>query len=307
MNAIDVVRRAINFEETTQIPAGEINIDGQLGLSIIGSQGPPSPKKIESLLELLELDLFCLNTPDLTEKDGRLVFDRKPVSQQLGAFVKSEKFFIFCVIPGPWNLLADKLGMAELLRRLYVDTDSVTAYFAAVTKELVKLIKYFEERGAHGIMLTDNVAFRGGLLAPEKVLRETLLPWYGEIRKQCAVPLFFHSVGKMAAIVPQIITTGFDGIHPVGKESGLPLPEAKKKYGDKICLMGGLDPSIFLTASEEELIHSVAEAMTVGGEGGGYIFGTSSGLLSGMDPQKITRAYRYAHWYRLDQMHFPRT
>lgn len=307
MKAIELVHRAINHEETDQIPAGEIRINQQLGLAILGSKGPITPKKLESLLGLLEMDLVSLHVPDLVEHDRKLQFNKQAFSKEIGSFVQGDQYFIFVVISGPWSFLSKKIGTTELLRRIYTDRQSVTDYFKAIAKELQKLIRYLEDKGAHGIMLADDIAYNEGLFAPVNVLKELLFPWYVEIREHHTGPLFFHSDGRTMEIIPQIIAAGFNGLHPIDRNAGMSLREVKKKYGNKLCLMGSLNPNILFTGNEEDIIHSVAEALTIGGAGGGYVFGTSSGLSSGMDPLKIHRAFRWANWYRLDQMKIPRT
>jgi uroporphyrinogen decarboxylase len=88
----------------------------------------------------------------------------------------------------------------------------------------------------------------------------------------------FYDAGKMADVIPRLIDAGVDVISglqppPVGDVA---LQEVKARYGDRVALMGGIDPCyVFDIGSPERATDAVRQAIADAGPGGGYILGTA--------------------------------
>jgi len=67
------------------------------------------------------------------------------------------------------------------------------------------------------------------------------------------------------------IEAGFGCIQPLETKAGMDLFELKKKYGDKITLMGGIDARA-MALRGEALEKEVIEKITFAKKGGGYIY-----------------------------------
>ena len=84
--------------------------------------------------------------------------------------------------------------------------------------------------------------------------------------------------GKMADIVPRLVEVGVDIIsglqpRPVGD---CDFAEIKQKYGDRACLMGGLDPVYtFERGTPETVREEVKRLLAASGDGRGVIIGTA--------------------------------
>lgn len=83
-----------------------------------------------------------------------------------------------------------------------------------------------------------------------------------------------------------LLETEIDGLHPIDPMAGMDLGEVKKKYGDRLCLMGNINCGATLSwKSEEEVRKEVREAIKKAGYGGGYICLSSNSIHSGVKPQ----------------------
>ncbi len=90
-----------------------------------------------------------------------------------------------------------------------------------------------------------------------------------------------------------LVEVGFQGLQCLEPEAGMDLARLKAAYGERICLWGNLDPGdLFLERDSEELQRRVQDMIEVAAPGGGFIFGTSSGLVDGMRPENIEAVYR---------------
>lgn len=91
----------------------------------------------------------------------------------------------------------------------------------------------------------------------------------------------YHNCGKAKQLYPNYKQMGFTvwetvAEHPVGDNI---LRDAKKYFGDSMCLLGNLDQVDFLkTASLQEIAAKTQEIIETGKPGGHYIFSTSDFL-----------------------------
>jgi uroporphyrinogen-III decarboxylase len=56
------------------------------------------------------------------------------------------------------------------------------------------------------------------------------------------------------------------------------LEEAKKKYEDQICLMGGYDPHFYTLGTKEDISAETIRCIREAAEGGGYILAHSDAV-----------------------------
>lgn len=136
--------------------------------------------------------------------------------------------------------------------------------------------------------------------------------------KGSQVRVFFHSDGNISAVLPAIVEAGFDGLHCIEPAAGMNIREVKEKYGRNLCLMGNIDPALLTPDTADlrspgtagshnnkynsnynnfcfpELAQAVTELISAAAPGGGFIFGTCSGLHAGLSPKKVRFMYELA-------------
>jgi uroporphyrinogen decarboxylase len=73
------------------------------------------------------------------------------------------------------------------------------------------------------------------------------------------------------------------------------LARVKREYGAQLCLWGNLNPAYLVEARDRSEIElEVNRILDAGAAGGGFIFGTSSGLFHEMKQENISWAYQTA-------------
>ena len=88
---------------------------------------------------------------------------------------------------------------------------------------------------------------------------------------------------------------GFDGLHCIEPSAGMDIKEIKQEYGERLCLMGNIDPALLVDHNRvgapdkdnHNLTLAVESLMASAAPGGGFIFGSCSGLHRGMSPRKV--------------------
>jgi uroporphyrinogen-III decarboxylase len=84
----------------------------------------------------------------------------------------------------------------------------------------------------------------------------------------------FHLTGKMRDVLPIMMEASphfvlrFESPRFGGDVT---LREAKERYGNRVCLMGGYDPHIFCSGSLEEIKNEAIRCIDEAAVGGGYI------------------------------------
>ncbi|HET6450467.1 MAG TPA: uroporphyrinogen decarboxylase family protein [Spirochaetia bacterium] len=126
---------------------------------------------------------------------------------------------------------------------------------------------------------SDDLGFRSGTLMSPEFLRAKVLPWHARcaaVAHEKNKPYLLHSCGKLDDIMEDLLlTVGIDAKHSF-EDAILPVVEAKKRYGDRVTLLGGIDMD-FLCRSEEAAIRQrVRDTLERCMPGGGYCLGTGN-------------------------------
>ena len=92
--------------------------------------------------------------------------------------------------------------------------------------------------------------------------------------------MILHSCGKLDDIMDDLIDyVGIDAKHSF-EDKIMPVTEAKKKYGDRITILGGVDVHFLCTASKEQIREYVDRVIDVCAPGGGYALGTGNSVAN---------------------------
>lgn len=129
----------------------------------------------------------------------------------------------------------------------------------------------------------DDMGYKGGLLLSPQILKEHSLPWHQRMaalaheRNKLYV---LHSCGDIREILPYLIEeVHLDGRHSY--EDGIePVTEAKKRWGQRLAILGGIDMDFLCRADEAQVRQRVRKTLEVCQPGGGYCLGTGNSVAN---------------------------
>ena len=99
--------------------------------------------------------------------------------------------------------------------------------------------------------------------------------------KAHSLPVFKHACGNNGELMEQFLEIGYACYQSIQPTAGMDLGEVKARWGDRLCLWGGLPVELLVGGEPAEVRAAVRSALEIGKPGGGYIFGSSHSIAVG--------------------------
>jgi Uroporphyrinogen decarboxylase (URO-D) len=148
---------------------------------------------------------------------------------------------------------------------------------------------YRESGVIDGFCMCCDYCFNDNPFLPPDKFREVVFPVLKEACTTARENKLFtikHTDGNIMPIIDQLVEAGPDALHSLDPQGGVDIAQVKKLYGKQICLIGNVNCGKLDTGTVEEVEASVRYALQNGMPGGGYIFGTSNCVYTGMDLER---------------------
>ena len=183
--------------------------------------------------------------------------------RELRAKCSRDARFMTCGIVGAFDQMSPMCGHEALLTGMALDGEWVRAMadlYATVAVHLLEIL--FEREGLpDGLWVWDDLGFRSGPFMSPTMYRALLFPAHKKLfdfAHSRGLPVVFHCDGNVMRLVPALIEAGIDCLQPLEVKAGMDLLELKKRFGDQIALIGGMDARVLetndLQAVEAELL-----------------------------------------------------
>jgi uroporphyrinogen-III decarboxylase len=232
-----------------------------------------------------DIDGLRDNLPDFPDEKEVGPWYEENFKKQLKAFYP--EVVLLGGTEGPLEEAYTYAGRTLFIRAMYSAPDIVrklldifTSYATIITKV------YAENEFGPAFFVAEDIAYKKGLMFPLNWLRKELLPRLKKIAqplKAKGIKFVFHSDGNLYSIIDDLINIGIDGLTPIEPAAGMEMAYMKKKYGDKIFLVGNIDCSITLPfGSKEDVIKETKKCIDDAAEGGGLLIGSSSEIHDGI-------------------------
>ena len=93
-------------------------------------------------------------------------------------------------------------------------------------------------------------------------------------------PYLLHACGRRDDIIDDLIDdVHLDGLHS-WEDTIEPVTEAKRAYGDRLSLIGGIDVDFLCRAREEDIRRRVRETLDICQPGGGFCLGSGNSVAN---------------------------
>jgi len=148
-------------------------------------------------------------------------------------------------------------------------------------------------------MVNDDIGHNDGLMIHPDMFLEIFPSRMERLiapAKELGKLVLMHTDGKMDEIMPILYDIGIDAVHPVEPESN-DIFEIKRKWAGKMAVVGNIPTVLLAYATEEEIEETVREYCIRLAPGGGWVLGSSTSIMEGVDPGNFVAMIRAAHKY----------
>ena len=201
------------------------------------------------------------------------------------ARVLPEGMKLAATIPGgPMENLTFLMGFESFSYALVDQPDLVAAIARRVDEVLCECVETTAGMECVGVQwINDDMGFKGGTLASPEVLRQYVLPSHkrlAEITHRHGKPVFLHSCGKLDAIMVELIDDiGIDAKHSF-EDVIMPVWEAKRIWGERIGLLGGVDMDVLARGTQEQVRAYTRRCIAECLPGGGWALGSGNTIAN---------------------------
>jgi len=283
------VRAAFEHRAPTRLPRGELWI----GTTVFEEH--QIEDNVDAQLELCQemgMDLISLPVGGLQLSP----WEYRQFSPADIEKVAHSDLFVVAVVSGPFQRVVDKRGLGPTLADVGRDTGEIREALRDEVQELGCLIDMCTERGADAVVTADDLAYNRATFFSPAVFRQLIHPFYrglvDRVHRGGAYAIF-HSDGNITGIVPDIVSSGFDGLSC--QEECIDILSLKRTYGSQLTLLAGLSCELLnarsLTARRRQRF--IERIWSLSG-GGGLILSSSSGIHSTRMLHNAGRLYHLA-------------
>ncbi len=176
------------------------------------------------------------------------------------------------------------MGYAPFAVALYDDPELIEAMFQRIGDLLASIYATICDHPRVGaVFLGDDMGHRGGTMVHPDHLRRYVFPRQRRLVQTAhehGLPFLLHSCGDLRAVMDDLIDdVGIDGKHSF-EDTYLPVAEAKRLYGDRVAILGGVDVDFLVRSDPEQVRAYTRRVLEACMPGGGYAFGTGNSVAN---------------------------
>ena len=176
--------------------------------------------------------------------------------------------------------------LTEFVYRLVDQPDKVKAEAQErIERALARAEKLRRYGGLDGFALCSDYCFNSGPFLSPAMFSEFVTPFLTQLvrgYKEMGFYVIKHTDGNIMPIIDDLLKGEPHALHSLDPQGGIDIAEVKRRYGDRVCLIGNVNCGLMDTGKREEVIDSARYALQYGMPGGGYIYSTSNCVYTGM-------------------------
>ena len=200
--------------------------------------------------------------------------------------------------------LIDILGYGQLVDTIVNKPKLTKAILRKIDNLNIGIVNIMAGQGFRVFIRPEDFGSTQGLMYPSKELKGIIVPSFKRLvdtAHQKGAYMILHSCGNINDIIEDVVKVGFDGLHPL-EPPGMDFQELKKRFGDKICLIGNVDSrKTLISGTRKEIVDETKEKIVIGGLKG-HILGSSHSIHGGINLGnyqiflKTAKKYGHRRW-----------
>ncbi|MCC6580684.1 MAG: hypothetical protein IT440_09595 [Phycisphaeraceae bacterium] len=200
-----------------------------------------------------------------------------------------------------WLMSYEGISMA-----LYDDPDLVKDMFDAVGSRIVRYYELCTSRpGVFAIQMGEDMGHKTQTMLAPEVYRKYLFPWHRKLVETVHANgklAILHSCGHLDEIMDDILDCGWDAKHSF-EDTITSVWEFKRRYGDRIAVLGGFDIDKFCRMTPEQVRQHTRMMIdrctpAPGSNSGGWAMGSGNSIANYIPMENFLAMLREALSYQ---------
>jgi len=215
------------------------------------------------------------------------------VALEQTAKLREQGYLVHVWMPGGFDEPRQLLGEEALCIACYDQPELIEDILQTITSMVLKTLERVVDVVKIDVLeVHDDMAGKSGPLFGPVQADRFMKPYYSkvwEFLSQNGCTLFSQdSDGNMNPIIENLLDCGINYMYPCEPGSGMDIVEIRKKYGNRVCLKGGIDKYI-LRGSKEDIRRELEYKICDITKGGGTVFALDHRIPNGVPIEN----YRY--------------
>jgi len=153
--------------------------------------------------------------------------------------------------------------------------------------------------GVDGVLNVGDLGNTTNLAAPVQIYRKNIFPFHQKIYAECkkrGLYVLRHCCGHVWPVMDELCECN-DAYEGIQEFAGMDIVKLKNKYGEKICLWGGVKHENIHGGTVKDVRADIERSCRFAAKGGGYIMGSSHSLTVGAPLDNILAMKKYRKIY----------
>jgi len=212
-------------------------------------------------------------------------------------------------------------GFREFMTALFQEKERVRSFLERIyktTEAIYGLLLNWVGPYLQIVEIGDDIGGQDGLIISPALYKEMIKPYHRRliafIKRKTSAKVLFHCCGAIYDIIDDLVEIGVDILSPLQVSSkGMDIERIKQRYGEVLCLHGGLDESMLYGNDDLALREHLKETLITLSRGGGYILGVEHDLhhplpranlklaldtALNFDPKQANGFHQWLYWSR---------
>lgn len=164
-----------------------------------------------------------------------------------------------------------------------------------VNRMLEKAERLAKHGGLDGFALCSDYCYNDRPFLSPELFSDVITPYLTKLCRGLRDLGFYvikHTDGNINPILDQLVESGPHALHSLDPQGGVDIADVKRRYGDRLCLIGNVNCGLLNSGTEEEIVDSARYCIRHGMPGGGYVFSTSNCVYTGLPLERYELIWR---------------
>jgi len=209
-----------------------------------------------------------------------------------------EEYFLSFDADGSWGpIVSNPSLLRHVLLWMRTRPEVVDAVLNKHAAYAVRLGEAAMEAGADAILMCVDYGLKDGPWMSPQMFRRFIKPALARqasaFAAKGAYPIL-HSDGNIMPLLPDIVDAGVRAYQGIDVMAGMDLRKVKQSFGDRLCLIGNVDPRVIEFGTRADVEGEVRRCLKDAAVGGGFMLSVSANVSANSNVHNFTHMLEFA-------------